>query len=116
LSYTQKDIKVIPVPKDWEGLIEYLRKRPTMLIYSESIYCLAAFISGLTHSIFSGGSVECEFIMKDFEVWVAKKYNPSGLTHDSFMLTLKFESDEKDAFRLWFKWYDEYCDFHKPVS
>ena len=113
MSYTKKDIKVTPIPEDWPGIIAYLRTRPTMLIYKESVYCLAAFISGLHHSTVSGSSETCGVNLEKFEGWVAQTYNPRGLTHNSFMLTLQFAIDEKEAFWLWFKWYDEFCHLHK---
>ncbi len=105
--------------KDYPTLIEQIRKRPQMFHGGEtrSASLLETFLSGITYGEYFHSIPEDEkmsgFPWRDYEKWVKMNFNKRRLSLNSFSLASYTSNDEKEAFDLWFNWYDEFRDTQK---
>ena len=100
--------------KDYPSLIEEIRLRPQMWHGGKdrSVTLLSTYLSGFRtaekyHQI-SPDECLSGFDWRDFESWVAEKFNPRRLSYDSFSWAAHISDSECEAFDLWYSWYDKY--------
>ncbi len=98
---------------DLPTLLASVRQRPAMWLSRKSIRGLHLFLDGirfaeafhaLAESARFGG-----FDVPGFERWVAGRYNPRRLAHNSYSLAAELAGSEEGGFDLWFGWYDEFA-------
>ncbi|MGL4554468.1 MAG: hypothetical protein ACRC33_25170 [Gemmataceae bacterium] len=97
---------------DMPVLLASVRQRPGMWLGRKTISGLHLLLIGIRfaedfHSLAEparfGG-----FDAAGFEGWVESRFNPRGLSLDSYSLSAHLAGSEASGFDLWFSWYDRF--------
>lgn len=97
---------------DFPSLLEEIRKRPQMYLGGDerNLELLRAYLGGFDtaewfHELPTVKRMG-NFDWNSFEAWVKREHNPRRLCVNSFGLAIYISDSKKDAFDLWFTWYD----------
>jgi hypothetical protein len=108
------------------SLMEAIRKRPKMYLGETSISRFQCYLLGIQHAehehhipvekrIVKGLETFNEW--QEFESFVRKKIKEKRKNIRTFDFALeKCNNDEKEAFYLWFEWYEEWINTKKHVG
>ncbi len=99
--------------QDLYGLIEKIKKAPSMYLGQHSIICLQAFLSGYSIAKYTGGqeitAQDRDFM--EFPEWIRKKFNVQ--TSQSWAnIILFYSEDERKALDKFFDLFAEFIQRH----